>query len=302
MKRRFVRRLGCGIFGGIAGAIALVGCIYGGLLLRRPSKMPSERQLFAGVVYRRWPRSQPRPLMLHVVEIDLTTPGIEAFVTPGSSGDDRAEFDASTTTDFLRTHQLQLAINGSFFSPFYSRHPLDFYPRTRDRVDALGHTISNGKEYSPPEPHRGVLCFVNRRATIREERCPPGTSQGLAGGRILVQDGEKTRSIPKRLSVELDLFPRTVVASDRSGNRLWLIVVDGRQPFYSEGIAIAELAEILVSLGIDTALNLDGGGSTTLAIAHNGKARLLNAPIHTRIPMRERPVANHLGIFAPPQP
>jgi len=54
------------------------------------------------------------------------------------------------------------------------------------------------------------------------------------------------------------------------------------------------------SLGAVTALNLDGGGSSTMVISTPAGARVLNAPIHTRIPMRQRPVGNHLGLYAPP--
>jgi hypothetical protein len=35
-------------------------------------------------------------------------------------------------------------------------------------------------------------------------------------------------------------------------------------------------------------------------IADDGKAKVLNSPIHTRVPMRQRPVANHLGVYALP--
>ena len=70
--------------------------------------------------------------------------------------------------------------------------------------------------------------------------------------------------------------------------------------------------------GIEKELRLDGGGSTTLAVASNGKGiaaigsgqttaarngvtpRLLNAVIHAKVPGQERPVANHLGFFADP--
>lgn len=46
-------------------------------------------------------------------------------------------------------------------------------------------------------------------------------------------------------------------------------------------------------------MNLDGGGSTTLVMeGDNGQPVLLNSPIDSRIPGRERAVANHLGIFA----
>ncbi|TNE51566.1 MAG: phosphodiester glycosidase family protein [Deltaproteobacteria bacterium] len=95
--------------------------------------------------------------------------------------------------------------------------------------------------------------------------------------------------------------PRTAVALDASGRFLFLVLVDGRQPSYSEGVTLFRLGQILRDqYSVVTALNLDGGGSTTLVQeGPNGEARVLNCPIHGRIPPgRERPVANHLGIFA----
>jgi exopolysaccharide biosynthesis protein len=97
-----------------------------------------------------------------------------------------------------------------------------------------------------------------------------------------------------------DLHPRTAAAVDETGTKLWLVVVDGRQPGYSEGVTLAELAELMVALGAETGLNLDGGGSTTLVMAGPFGPKTLNAPIHTRLPMRQRPIANHLGVYALP--
>lgn len=75
-------------------------------------------------------------------------------------------------------------------------------------------------------------------------------------------------------------------------------VVDGRQPNYREGATFAELAEILIAHGAYFAMNLDGGGSSTLAIqGEDGEPVVLNFPIDSYIPGRERPVANHLGVF-----
>ncbi len=94
-------------------------------------------------------------------------------------------------------------------------------------------------------------------------------------------------------------LPRTAIALDKTSRFMLIIVVDGRQPNYSEGVTLAELAEIVAGFGGYTALNLDGGGSTALvAIGKSGKPIQLNSPIDNRIPGRERPVANHLGIYA----
>jgi exopolysaccharide biosynthesis protein len=89
------------------------------------------------------------------------------------------------------------------------------------------------------------------------------------------------------------------VALDERERTMLLMVVDGRQPNYSEGVTIAELADIMIEYGGYTALNMDGGGSTTLVIeGEDGEPLILNSPIHHHIPGQERPVGNHLGIYA----
>ena len=67
--------------------------------------------------------------------------------------------------------------------------------------------------------------------------------------------------------------PRTAVAKLKDGKFL-MITVDGRQPGVSVGMNLRELAEYLHSLGATDAMNLDGGGSTTMYV--DGK--LVNSP------------------------
>jgi hypothetical protein len=67
--------------------------------------------------------------------------------------------------------------------------------------------------------------------------------------------------------------PRTAVAKLKGGKFL-MITVDGRQPGVSVGMSLQELAEYLFSLGATDAMNLDGGGSTTMFL--NG--RVINTP------------------------
>ncbi|UKI38697.1 MAG: phosphodiester glycosidase family protein [Clostridiales bacterium] len=59
------------------------------------------------------------------------------------------------------------------------------------------------------------------------------------------------------------LNPRTALGLDKDGKTLYLITVDGRQAD-SIGVSLAELSEILINNGIYNAINLDGGGSTTM--------------------------------------
>jgi exopolysaccharide biosynthesis protein len=75
--------------------------------------------------------------------------------------------------------------------------------------------------------------------------------------------------------------PRTIAGIDKSG-RLILVTVDGRQPGVSEGLTLTEEANLMEALGAQSAMNLDGGGSTAMAV--NGT--LVN---HTSDATGERP-------------
>jgi hypothetical protein len=64
---------------------------------------------------------------------------------------------------------------------------------------------------------------------------------------------------------DLVRHPRTVIAW--SGTRHWFVTFDGRQPGYAVGQTTAEQADFLINhLGVENAINLDGGGSTTMVV------------------------------------
>jgi hypothetical protein len=270
---------------------------YGALHFLRPSQTNQEQVLFRGIIYQRQARFTPRPIIIHIVSIDLTTPGIKPLVTPGMPPEQRVETKARTTSEFLREFKVQVAINASYFQHFAENTPWDYYPQSGDPSYPLGEVISNGHRYSQAEPGWRVLCFIQNRAQMLDsDECPKGTTQGVAGSQILIEGGKPKAKILQQRNDKP--YPHVAVAIDQAGQKLWLIVVDGKQPLYSEGVTKKELANIAIELGADTALNFDGGGSTTLVVAKNTGLKVLNAPIHTKIPMRERPVANHLGFYA----
>jgi exopolysaccharide biosynthesis protein len=79
------------------------------------------------------------------------------------------------------------------------------------------------------------------------------------------------------------------VAYDAAAERLWLVVVDGRQSPHSAGMTLPELATLLEGLGATEALNLDGGGSSVMVI--HGEAHS-----HPSDQAGERPVVNALAV------
>ena len=62
--------------------------------------------------------------------------------------------------------------------------------------------------------------------------------------------------------------PRNVVGYTADGKTLYFMIVDGRQPTWSEGMLYEEMGEIMKSLGCVWSSNLDGGGSAQLVIRH----------------------------------
>lgn len=81
-----------------------------------------------------------------------------------------------------------------------------------------------------------------------------------------------------------DRHPRTAIARLKSGKILF-VTVDGRQPGTSVGMSLAELAELLLEFGATEAINLDGGGSTTMVIG----GKVVNTPSDQT---GERPVSD----------
>ena len=81
--------------------------------------------------------------------------------------------------------------------------------------------------------------------------------------------------------------------------RMYLVAIDGRQAGYSNGVTQAEEADLLSALGAYNAINLDGGGSTALAVqGADGSPDLLNRPSGGA----ERYNGNNFGVYAAPLP
>jgi exopolysaccharide biosynthesis protein len=276
--------------------------LYGYRLTTRPAREPMVRSLFQGVTYERYVRDQPRPLLFHLVTVDLTAAGIDFLVSPPQPADEKFETSADTVPGFLKRQQVQVAVNGSYFFPHYVRSPFTYYPHVGDGASTMGVSISNGDRYSEAEEGWAALCIIsNRDIRISERDCPAETQQAIAGDIQFVKGGQLyTDGLVILQGNDVNSMPRTAIAINRQSTQLWMVVVDGRQKGYSEGITLAELGEFLIGLGADRAINLDGGGSSTLAAAIQGQPTVLNAPFQARVPMNLRPVANQLGLYARP--
>ncbi|WP_175428339.1 S-layer homology domain-containing protein [Bacillus solimangrovi] len=102
----------------------------------------------------------------------------------------------------------------------------------------------------------------------------------LGTGPLLVDEGKVSISMNQATSFAKSLHPRTAIAVDKSGDRVFVVTVDGRQPGYSDGSSLIDLAEYLIEQGAYRAINLDGGGSTAIAVRELGQflPSLQNSP------------------------
>jgi exopolysaccharide biosynthesis protein len=117
----------------------------------------------------------------------------------------------------------------------------------------------------------------------------------IGGGPQLIKNGqvEITNAAEKILpSFVSDGHPRTAIARLKTGQIL-LVTVDGRQPGESIGMSLTMLADLLIEFDAVEAINLDGGGSTTMVIRN----KLVNKPSDAT---GERPVSDAILVFPRP--
>jgi hypothetical protein len=105
--------------------------------------------------------------------------------------------------------------------------------------------------------------------------------EAIGGREFIVRDGAPF--ISPHPSVADQLHPRTALGITATGG-LVMAAVDGRQPGYSGGVDLDELAALMLSRGVVQGLNMDGGGSTTMAV---------RLPGDTDVSLANRPSGGH---------
>jgi len=262
------------------------------VLTRQALPTPADRKLYDGVTYMRIVDYLPRPLVVHVIKIDVGISGASFLVTPPDFTDqsDEHPLKARTTSEFMNDYGVDIAINGNGFTPWYSNTALDYYPHSGEPVTPNGPATSNGNTYSTG---RGPTLYIISNDTFSFNINIGNPSNAISGDLMLVEKSQVADGLDDSTRA-----PRTAIGVGNNERTLILVVVDGRQPLYSQGMTYAELGELMLELGADNAMALDGGGSSTLVLRDKyGEPQVLNSPIDGNIPGRERAVANHFGIF-----
>lgn len=287
--------------------VAFSVCLHGSETVRRP---------FPGVTHLIRADTTPRSYTMHVVKIDLTTPGLRFKVSPRGG---TREAIRQTTLEFLVAEKAQVAVNLHFFLPF---------PSADLHSNLVGLAASEGNVYSDFEtPEQSYALVANAPAfhIDQENRASIVTAEvvqsaalwnAFAGSAQIVTNGEVTVPVyrddqhpaglltpggPGAYSNAKSWYAvpnaRTIAGLSRDHRMLYLVTID--KAGTSEGLSLFEAAEILIrDYEVHNALNLDGGGSTTLAMENplTHERSIVNMPSGGG---RARSVATSLAVFVP---
>jgi hypothetical protein len=219
----------------------------------------------------------------------------------------KADASLVAVDKWARNNDLCLAINANYFG------------WTPGGGALIGLVVSDGVTVSParswkgqPDPSLLILkdadAFVARIAGPGQPAIDSaavryavsgvgGSASDTLPGTLLVQAGRNCGSTARVASEQR--LARSAAGVDESGHRLTLIAIDGRQPQWSVGISLHDLADLLIHAGVRDAINLDGGGSTSFVYRlHPTDPWTTNRPCDESAagkPGVFRPVAAQLG-------
>ena len=251
----------------------------------------------------------PRSMKYHCVRVDLQTPGL-GLDTTGRTGEwteNKVETIRQTTRDFVRSSQssdrrIRLAINADAFSPW----PAPWNQPTPTNLQGLA--ICQGTVVSPANGTPSLLIDAGNRASIQITTAETPTAKittAVSGFSLCLSDGVAQPSGD-------DLLPRTGLGLSDDTRFLYFMIIDGRRKS-SQGATTRELGDLLRQAGADDAINMDGGGSSTLAwwndvSPEDDKCQLINQPVGNGLRFEtpaaeklyqpsERANGNNLGIY-----
>jgi exopolysaccharide biosynthesis protein len=252
-----------------------------------------------GVVYSFEKRANPAE-EVHSVVIDLNKVRVRTVPAgPDPDGPGKWQTTLMPTSKIAERERFDIAVNGDFFAIPRGKDAEAAVTLFANGVPALatGPAMTDGKVWSTSDKARQCLVSdsKNRVQLVDAAVPPPKAVQVICGRDFLVVNG-KAQFVDEGLTYKPGEFrnvnPRTAVGIDKKGKKLFLLVVDGRSEL-SKGMTYGQLAAEMVRIGAHTAINLDGGGSSTLVLRDGaGELKVMNKPSDKK----ERAVANVLGL------
>ena len=270
-------------------SFALLSCV---LPRNASAEVSPTREALPGVLIHSETRTNP-PTRLFVAEVGLKNPKLHLRVSrggPDPDGDGKWQTTLMEPTKIAEREKFDLVVNGDFFiaQGVNDGEGTNSAFRAKQWALAEGPAVTDGVAWSASTNARPCLVIhTNGRVAIETLTRPAADDWEVIGGNVILVRAGKI--VPHKSAVR---HPRTVVGLDAMGSKLTLLVVDGRKPGIAVGMSYDELAAEMLRLGCTEALNLDGGGSSVLAVREAGKLKILNQPTDGR----ERAVVNVLGI------
>ncbi|MCL2210078.1 MAG: phosphodiester glycosidase family protein [Treponema sp.] len=246
---------------------------------------PDWRQIAEGVSYFQGKISNPR-IEFYALKIDLSVTRI--IIKPGAENPQDGSVLSVKVSTFVRENNLAAGINALPFDVITAQEKLP--------VKNAGLVISSGKLLSPPNPNYDAIVFFREgdAAIVSQSSVQSieNIDQAAGGFHKILEAGHPAQRTENRE----DRHPRSAAGISDNGNVLYLLVIDGRRAA-SAGGTERETALLLRALGCRDGINLDGGGSSAMALRFpDGSVRTVNTPVHGGIPGRERPVAGCIGV------
>ncbi len=192
-------------------------------------------------------------------------------------------------------HKAEAAINGSYFNMLEGQSVC--YLRLNGNViDTTYSSEFNGRT-------NGIVLIDKQKIEIEawnKSKEIAGTEfpTALASGPLMIKDGNICDFSTVSQSFINTKHPRSAICITRD-KKILLVTVDGRHEGNAIGINIRELAHLVKLLGAYDALNLDGGGSTSLWLKQAEENGIVNCPSDNRTfdHRGERRIANAIYIY-----
>lgn len=181
------------------------------------------------------------------------------------------------TSDIAKDADAILAVNGDFYGARNSGYVI--------RNGVLYRSTSSGAE-DLVIYRDGSFGIIDEDDVTAEQLLEDGAVQVLSFGPALVTDGEISVTKNEEVGKAMASNPRTAIGIYEDGHYVF-VVSDGRTD-ESEGLSLYELAEFLQELGVETAYNLDGGGSSTMVY----QGEVVNNPTTSGNSVKERSVSD----------
>ena len=259
----------------------------------------------------------PRLQVTHCLRIDLTDPDVQLFTTPRATNYSAniSETSSESIGTFIEKYRVQVAVDANFYdtNPGGSDPDAEGLP-----TEVFGLQISRGQIVSAADTgpdsngrNAAILFTTNKVPVVNFNNRPPGTSTlgiytAVSGFYPVLSNGVNIGAAASTSYPDPYIHqpqPRTAFGLSRDRRYLYLTVIDGRQPGYSDGSTDVETAMWMQSFGAWDAVNMDGGGSTAMYASDCGGApEALNHSSYLVARGRERYIGSHLGVYAKPLP